>query len=325
MLSTINARSRSLFMSPPPAGRRITAGFTWMQRIGKSASFDVWFPDAVREAVEDLLAQGKQPGPDNFPAEWAAVRQFELLQEAGNYKIYDLDITHITRTLEDITRSMRSGGYRVTVATIGSYAENTAHDELEILDGRLQERIASMINMLYLEEQSGQTNSAMADKLHAGNWDYQNALPHIGVTLGAGRLFRRRKRKDEGTGGNAVDMKFLSAERRLSLAQQFFDILATLPQKHIRHDTAIGLQLPDANSENEWIYVAPEDETLRAFNSIMDSLFEPFNKWSLSGLHERPDATAEIKASNNHLRGYGDRLRPDADNFYRGLAGLAAN
>ena len=86
------------------------------------------------------------------------MRQFELLQEAGNYKIYDLDPTRLMRTLNDLTKSMRGGGYRLTVATIGSYVAPEDNDELEILDKRLQERISSFINMLYLEEQSVKLN-----------------------------------------------------------------------------------------------------------------------------------------------------------------------
>src|SRR5580658_3125553 len=80
--------SKPLFTSPSPAGRRITAGFTYLQRIGKSASIDVWFPDAIKESIGQILAVGENPSPADFPAEWAAVRQFELLQEAGNLSIY---------------------------------------------------------------------------------------------------------------------------------------------------------------------------------------------------------------------------------------------
>src|SRR5262249_34720644 len=91
---TIN---KPLFVSPAPAGRKVTAGFSFLQRIGKSASIDVWFPHQLKEELDQWIASGRRLGPDNFPAEWAAVREFELLQEAGNYKIYDMDVTHLTR------------------------------------------------------------------------------------------------------------------------------------------------------------------------------------------------------------------------------------
>ena len=196
-LTSKSLQTGQMFISPAPAGRRITAGFSWMQRIGKSAAVDVWFPDCLKRNVEEIIAAGKTPRSDSFPAEWAAVRQFELLQEAGNYKIYDLDPTRLMRTLNDLTKSMRGGGYRVTVATIGSYVQPGLNDELEILDKRLQERISSFINMLYLEEQSEKLNIALDAALQEERWDYQTALPHIGVTLGARDLFRPFRKRHE--------------------------------------------------------------------------------------------------------------------------------
>src|SRR4051812_32367191 len=89
--------NRPFFVSPDAAGRKITAGFSWLQRIGRAASMDVWFPEMLREELEAIVAGGGKTGPENFPAEWAAVRQFELLQEAGNYKIYDMDAAYLTR------------------------------------------------------------------------------------------------------------------------------------------------------------------------------------------------------------------------------------
>jgi len=393
---------KAMFASPAPAGRRITAGFTWLQRIGKSASFDVWFPDAVHGMVDKILAQGKTPGPENFPAEWAAVRQFELLQEAGNYKIYDLNPEHLMRTLRDITRNMKGGGYRVTVATIGSYAEAELRDELEILDRHLQRRISTFINMLYLEEQSGKINAALKEALRAERWDYQTALPHVGATLGARDLFRPQlaatatmmvkneaglipddphritvdhaepwvadlgvkyaasEKSLDRVAANPMRGQYavaagvyifapgdawkevlisyrygVNAERRSAtklsetdrkhrLARHFFGILGLLPQKHVLHDTAVGLQLPESINENQWIYIAPDGQKVGDFIRLMDDLFAPFNKLSLSEIHGRSDARSEIKGTVGHMGGYGDRLRPDADRFYRDLAHYTA-
>ena len=287
--------NKQLFASPAPAGRKITAGFSFLQRIGKSASIDVWFPQALRDELERYSASGKQWGPRNFPAEWAAIREFELLQEAGNYKIYDMDVTHLSRTLIDLTRSMRAGGYRVTVATIGSYVDADEADELEILDRRLQDRISSLIHMLYLEEQSEAINTATDEELRQNRWNYQTALPHIGVTLGARDLFRPLQGK----------VQLSRAELKHQYAHQFFDILGLLPQSHIVHDTAVGLQLPESINENEWIYLAPEDETFKAFNVLLKDVFSP-----LDG----------NKGSTQHLRSYGDRLTPESKDFYRRAA-----
>jgi hypothetical protein len=375
-----------MFVSPIAAGRRITAGFSFIQRIGKAACTDVWFPDALRRELDQIIAEGGKLGPAHFPAQWAAVRQFELLQEAGNYKIYDLDATYLTRTLVDLARNMKGGGYRVIVVSLGSYDSDGGRDDLEILDKRLQDRISALTHMLYLEEQSETVNAELDKKLAEGRWDYRTELPHVGLTLGARDLFRpaggsRQMREavtipsppvvtmsawvndcgvSDGETGRALarvhtspqkgqyavdagiyhfaaadcgrdvvisymrnasggGAKLSTADHKHKLSQHFFEILGLLPAQHIVHDTAVGLQLPDANSENEWIYLAQGEDTLRSFNALMGDLFTPFDGVSLSGLNGRKGATSEIKASVQHMRGYGDRLNSGADQFYSGL------
>jgi hypothetical protein len=389
--------NKPLFVSPPPAGRKITAGFSFLQRIGKSASIDVWFPDQLQKELNQLIAEGGKLGPDNFPAEWAAVRQFELLQDAGNYKIYDMHAEYITRSLYELTRSMRGGGYRVTVATIGSYVSEKDKDDLEILDKNLQKRISRLIHMLYLEEQSETINKATDETLAAGTWDFQSALPHVGATLGARDLFRpvdatTRQTKetltipstphrlqvsnpvswvhDLGVVDSAYDQPFVcvtrkpkagqysvhkgiyqfasadtgreitlcymhnasgagqprklsTAEHKHTLARQFFDILDLLPQNQIVHDTAVGLQLPEMISEQEWIYLTQSDETVSAFNTLLKDVFAPFDGINMGALDGRENAASEVKATTQHLRGHGDRLTPESDQFYRNLAQYA--
>ena len=61
------------------------------------------------------------------------------------------------------------------------------------------------------------------------------------------------------------------------------------------------------------------------FVRLMDNLFAPFNKMSLSELQGRADAKPEIKPTVGHMQGYGDRLRPDSDQFYRNLAAYMVN
>ena len=270
-----------LFPSPAAAGRRITAGFSYIQRIGKSANTDVWFPDELKQRLADRTVTH-----EDFPAEWAAIRQLDLLQEGGNIKIYDLDAAHMTRSMQHLARDMRAGGYRVTVATLGSYDEG-AEDELQILDQRLKDRLSKLIHMLYLEEESVRKTGGNRAALDTGTWDYRDALPHIGAGFTASHLFRRN-------GG---------AARKQELAQMFFDALSLLPGSHIVHDNAVGLQLPELIGENEWIYLSPGDETLQAFNSLLNDVCAGFGK-----------GTAQ------HLRGTGDRLTPDADAFYRAAA-----
>jgi hypothetical protein len=326
----VSHNHRPFFESPYPAGRKITAGFTYLQRITKAASFDVWFPDALKRDLEARIADGQPLGAAQFPAQWAAVRQFELLHESGNHKIYDLDPGNLKRAMQDLSKSMRAGGYRVTVATVGCYQETSSGDELEILDRDLQERIAQMIHMLYLDQQSEEENMSNATKLAENKWDYRTDLPHVGMVLGARDLFQTindddvEKRKRTGKGGRQGGGVMSGLARRHRLARQFFKILNLLPQKHIVHDTAIGLQLPELIGENHWNYIASPDETLAAFNHVLCSLFDKFNGISLSRLHQRADATAEIKASTLHLRSYGHPLREQDTRFYRS-ASLALN
>jgi len=287
--------NRQLFASPHPAGRQITAGFTYLQRISKAASYDVWFPDSLKRALETRLEAGQLMGHEQFPAQWAAVRQFELLQESGNHKIYDLDPSNIQRATLDLSRSMRAGGIRITVATLGRYAETSLGDELEILDHDLQERIGQMIHMLYLDQQSEEENAMIDTRLASHAWDYRTDLPHIGMVLGAQNLFRPQQ----------------ALGRRHKQARRFFEIVGQLPHNHIVHDTAIGLQLPELNGENHWNYIASSDETLASFNHVLRDLFDKFNGVSLSRLHDREDAGAEIKPSTFHMRSYGHPLRED--------------
>jgi hypothetical protein len=314
---------RTLFCSPEPAGRKITAGFTYLQRISKAASYDVWFPDELQRTLAAHITAGGKIGAEQFPAQWAAVRQFELLQEAGNYKIYDLDPGNLQRAMLDLSRSMRAGGYRVTVATIGSYRETSSGDELEILDQRLQRRIAQMIHMLYLDQQSDQANAETDALLANAKWDYRAELPHVGMVLGAGDLFGITgidKDDDKCGDGGKTGGSGRSLPKRLRIhkqARRFFDILNQLPQQHIVHDTAIGLQLPELNGENEWNYIASPDETLGAFNRVLSDLFDKFNGISLSRLNGHDDAHAEIKSSTLHMRSYGHPLTESSAKFYR--------
>ena len=290
-----------LFESPQPAGRKITAGFTYLQRIGKNANYDVWFPPALKAA---WAAQGAALKAGDFPAQWAAVREFNLFQESGNHKIYDLDPMNLNRAMLDLSRGMRAGGYRLTVATVGGYEACAGTDELEILDQRLHERIAQLIHMLYLEAASDEANAANDARLASRVWGYKADLPYVGKTLGEGVVF--------GT---------TPARRpRLAQARQFFEILDALPCAHILHDTAVGLQLPELNGENQWNYIASPEETLAAFNRVLGDLFDKFNGISLGRLHGRADATDEVKASTFHLRGHGDHGLAAAVPFYRQAA-----
>ena len=184
------SKPRHFFASPEAAGRRIVCGFSYLQRIRKGATTNIWFPSTLHQAVAERLEAGDTSVLDEFHVEWAAIRQFELLQEADNFYIYDLEVTNFKRAYEDIMK-MRAGGYRVTVITLGNYVEPTDYDELQILDRRLQDEITRIIHMLFLEEQSAETSAKHADALKTRQWNYAEALPHVAMTLGASGLFNK--------------------------------------------------------------------------------------------------------------------------------------
>ncbi|MDD3030440.1 MAG: hypothetical protein PHS57_09245 [Alphaproteobacteria bacterium] len=299
--STFSQSTRARFFDTPPcAGRTVTAGFTYLQRIGKAANYDMWFPADRRQDLFKKYSEGTLAAGD-FPTQWAAIREIELLHESGNHKIYDLDPQMFERAVLDLSRSMRAGGYRLTIATLGAYDEGAERDDLEILDQRLQEGLSNAIHMLYLEETSEQINAENAANLTSAAWDYREALPHVGMVLGAQRVFGHKETE------------------RHRLAGRFFDILNALPHTHIAHDTAVGLQIPELSGENQWNYIASPEETLNAFNRVLSHVFDKFNGVSLGRLHGREDASDEIRASTLHLRGYGDRLN-ESQRFYQSAA-----
>jgi hypothetical protein len=204
------------------------AGFSFLQRISKGGQTRAWIPAA-------LCAR---------QIEWAAVREFELLQEAGNLSIEDLEVSELRRSMLS-QQKMRAGGYRVVVVTLGCYTDVGGRDDLQILDEKLQEEITRMIHFLYLGEESELRTTSTRCALDQGLWSCADALPHVAQTLGAKALFKPAKQTRE----EAV----------------FFNLLQNLPARHIVHDVAVGLALPDATKEKNWVYIAKGEHTPRAF------------------------------------------------------------
>ena len=291
-LCTRTQGSPRIFISPEGRGRKITAGFSYLQRISKEGTYNVWFPKEIRQKVEEVRKSGAYEEEGKiFKCEWAAVRQFELLHESGNHKIYDLDPELLQRSMLDLSKSMRAGGYRIAVVTIGTYEKE--EDELAILDKVLQEE----------SEQEGLKNRK---RIESNKWEWKSDLPHIALVLSAEEMIHWNI------------MNEMKKENN-KLGRQFFNILSKLPHTHLVHDTAIGLQLPELNGENQWNYIANSEETLLSFNLVLNNIFDKFNHISLSSLHEREDATSEAKSSFLHMRGYGDRLNGSED-MYRFMA-----
>jgi hypothetical protein len=260
-----SSRPPASFFSAPQCGREILAGFSYLQRIRKGATTRAWLPPS-------LVGQ-------HF--EWAAVREFELLQEADNLALDELEVSDLKRSFQALYK-MRAGGYRVVMVTMGRYTENNARDELEILDHKLQEEITRMIHFLYLGERSHIESALCTKALGEKGWSCLDALPHIKQNLAARCVFRPEKRKME--------------------EDVFFHLLEKLPARHIVHEKAVGLALPDATKDKNWVYIAKGEHRVQAFfNALGDTMGEMIH---------------------HHMRGYGDRLTPDAALWQRRAAQL---
>lgn len=243
------------FFSAPRKGRQIIAGFSYLQRMRKGATTRTWLPEPFLDKT----------------VEWAAVREFDLLQEGDNLMIDDLDIMDMPRTLRAM-KSMQGGGYRVAMITLGRYTEENDCDDLEILDKKLQDEITQMIHFWYLNELSNAAKTLKQYDLHRPEWSCADALPHIAQSLAEKKLFKPRN---------------YSAEEEV-----FFDLLERLPAKHIEHDAAVGLALPDASKNKNWTYIAAgENRPMAFFNAIGDVMGEKIQHQMRSGgTHIRPDA-----------------------------------
>ena len=264
------------FFSAPITGRRIVAGFSHLQRIRKGATTSTWFPETGMSVSKDRI-------------EWAAIRQFDILQEADNLHIYDMDVADIRFSLDNVTK-MRAGGYRLTLLTLGQYTKRYEMDDLLLLDQKLQEEITRMIHFLYLNEMSEQATQKTAQDLSCNAWCVANNLEHVALTIQSKRLFK--------------------PERETLAEQTFFSILDRLPCHQIIHDHGVGLQLPDATKEKNWVYIAKGENQLWQFQKAITNIFENVDR-------DRPVMT--------HMRGYGDHTISGYTEWQRqSLSALAA-
>lgn len=260
------------FFCAPTMGRRILVGFSHLQRIAKGVMTDVWFPEKLFGQEKDRI-------------EWAAVRQFDILQEADNYYIYDMNTADLKYSLENITK-MRAGGYRITVITLGDYRQRHAEDDLLILDTKLQEEITRMIHFLYLNELSEQANTKNARDLGANRWCLQNNLEHVALSLASKRLYKPEKE---------------------TLAEKtFFELMEKLPSHHLIHESGVGLQLPEATKEKNQVYIAKGENQLWRFQQAITTVFENLDT---------------SRALMTHMRGYGDQMKEGFSGWQRQCLG----
>ncbi|NTU76888.1 MAG: hypothetical protein HGA90_03615 [Alphaproteobacteria bacterium] len=289
------------------AGLRIVCGFSFLQHIGKAAMTEMWFPADLRRDIVARLAAGEAGALDDLRVDWAAVRQFELMQETDNRKVKKLDVTNFKRATEYLMK-MRAGGYRLTVVTLGRNVDPPDQDDLKILDQKLQEEITDIVHMLFLEDQSATLTKEQIVALKKGAWNYAEALPHVAMTLGAARLFAKRQKPD-----------------RTETMMNFFHLLELLPRRHIVHDVALGLALPEATAQKKRVMIQDAEFQYHAFQTALSTIFGMFDCVSLSALQERTATSSEIMPVMHHMRGHGDRLRPKSDELLRALARFVQN
>lgn len=256
-MPTFFAPSAPRLFSAPPSGRRILAGFSYLQRIGKGAQTRLWFPEKW--------------GGETI--EWAAVRQVELFQEAGNLAIDDLEVSEIKRSFMAWSK-MRAGGYRVVVLTLGRYEDAQEADDLYILDKKIQDEITRLIHFLYLAEQSEEASAAQTALLEKNLWAMETALPHVAMVLGEKHLFKPQKQTRE--------------------EEAFFEILAKLPSRHVLHDVAAGLALPDAAKEKNWVYLAKGEHKPAAFFAALGDTMGTMIQHSPRGHGDRSVSSQRI-------------------------------
>jgi hypothetical protein len=288
------------------AGRVISMSFASLQRIGKGATIDVWFPKEQRAAISASNIQRIAP------LQWAAVRQVELLQEAPNIAVEDMDVTRLYRSLFYLEK-MSARGYRLVIAVAGHYVDCDKTDELVLFDTTLQDRLQQIVNMLWLDEISRALSTKMTDLMTQQQWNFQQLLPHVGMTLGAMDLFDRPKAY--AAGGAPLKLK-------AQLAKLFIDNMAQLATaRAIDHDVTVGLKLPELQGNHHWVYVPDGEATIHAFNSMLTDVFSKFDHINLRGLDgDGFSATRETKASTQHLGGYRHRLKPESEAHFRSLA-----
>lgn len=291
--------------APDNVGRRILCGFSFWQRIGKAATTSFWAPP------ESPLAQIKNMGPlarellATMAPDWAAVRHYEILRDAGNLAIYDMEVDELNRSFTYLMK-MRGGGYRLSVITLGDYTRQAGQDAQKTLDTRLRETIAQMINMLYLNEPSRLFTARQTQAIEANRWTLDGALPHVALTLGAADLFRKKKEP-----------------LRRALENRFFDLLASLPRAHLSSDVAVGLTLPELNDQRHWTYIPRKEEQYFLFQKALTDVFESANWLSLDGLQTGLDKGRDEMAIVRHLQGHGFRLTPEAHRAQCNMAQFA--
>jgi hypothetical protein len=286
------------FNSPSASGRQIICSFCYVQRIGKRGSIDVWFPSEFHKKIADRLAANDKTVLAELGVEWAAIREFSLIQSAEFEE--DFDPERIKKAMRDTIKWKGQDGYRVTVVMLGNYSKLGVYDELRIHDERLQEEINKLIHILYLEEESEKRSEQCSAALQKDQWNCSEVLPHIIMTLGSMGM----------TGRGATQTK-----KCAGVVSRIIETVSHLPKTHIVHDVAVGLALPDLITKNNREKTVANSEKFMSFQRILASVFEPLGHMPMGQLHGI-EGTATPKYRSHMMRGFGTlRAGNDLANF----------
>ena len=274
------------FNSPSTTGRRVICSFSYVQRIRKRGVVDVWFPSELHRKIAERLTAGDMSVLKELGVEWAAIREFALVQEAEYEE--DFNPERLLKAINDSTKWRGQDGYRMTVVMLGNYTKITDQDELKIHDDRLQKEITNLIHMLYLEKESEEISDKCETALGRDSWSCSKALPHITINLQSIGMTGR---------GTAQSKKCAG------IVQNILDIVEHLPKTHIVHDIAVGISLPDFNNKQVHQRLIEGWEKFSSFQRLLTNFFEPLGHKSMSALQGTGDAPI-LEYRKEQMRGF---------------------
>lgn len=246
-------RAHHLMTTDNSAGRTITHGMSYLQRISRGGQMLLWQPP------------GLQTRPLRFDQlDWAAVRQVEILQESSAQAIESMEIEEGLRSIREHAM-MRGGGLRMVVITAGTTNHPRADNDQQTFDRTLRERLRSMDRMHWLDDFSRQA----ALLVNQAGQNLPERLPHIYTTLNAANVFNR------------------THTLPCTDATRFLTAIDSLPQRQgFEHDIMIGLKEPraDAHARREFNRL-PE----RLYMGFVNALISSFSHFGLmpTAIHMR--------------------------------------
>ena len=286
------------FNSPSASGRQITCSFSYLQRLGRGATVDVWFPSKTHESIAKRIAEQDATVFEELGVEWAAIREFSLIQESDYEE--DFDAEKLKKAVKDLTKWRGQDGYRITVIMLGKYIEPLQYDELRIHDERLQQEITGLIHMLYKEKESEQYSEKCREALKDEKWNCSQVLPHVVMNLGSMGM----------TGRGPTHSKKCAA-----IVKNILNIVERLPKSHIVHDVAVGITIPDHDSKHRREKLLESWEKFTSFQRLISTVLHPLDHISVGMLQGGDVAVETPRHRTCMMRGFGDLRAANEENF----------